>query len=378
MEVGVSFSVGHLAYAHDIRKTHTANVDTTLSNDNVVLIDRLQGRTIEEYTNEKMQPYIDAYNAKQKRSDRKINEPYCSYFNSISSKKRGQLAYEAVMQYGEHDNIGGQFYEGKNREALKKEFTEVYAEELEAFQKMHPHLEVLWATIHFDEPEGTPHMHIGYQPIGEGYKQGLEKQISIGKALSLDGYDRLENRSKAKDEGFQMQRMFRKVREHLKVNVFSLGYDLKEEEHGKKHQTKTEWELEKRKDALIAQNAVLSTENAKLDAEIEEKTNTAQSLQRTNKKLEQAMELIYTNYVEKFQTVVNKLDKKMFWLDDSKRRAVEEKTAEPIRQGMYAVDTIRRKAVNKQIPSNDDLAIISKSTEVVSSVLDELDDDREM
>ncbi len=374
MEVGASFTVGHLAYAHDVRKTHTANVDTTLSSDNVVLIDRLQGRTIEEYTNEKMQPYIDAYNAKQKRSDRKINESYCSYFNSISSKKRGQLAYEAVMQYGEHDNIGGQYYEGKNREALKKEFTEVYAEELEAFQKMHPHLEVLWATIHFDEPEGTPHMHIGYQPIGEGYKQGLEKQISIGKALSLDGYDRLENRSKAKDEGFQMQRMFRKVREHLKVNVFSLGYDLKEEEHGKKHKTKTEWELEKRKDALIAQNAVLSSENAKLDAEIEEKTNTAQSLQRTNKKLEQAMELIYTNYVEKFQTVVNKLDKKMFWLDDSKRRAIEEKVAEPIREGMYAVDTIRKKAVNKQIPSNDDLAIITKSTEVVSSVLDEIDD----
>lgn len=381
MEIGVSFSLGHTAYSHDVRKTHTANVDTSLSGDNVVLVDRLQGRTVEAYTNEWMQPYIDAYNAKQKRSDRKINEPYSSYFYKISPKKRGELAYEFVMQYGEHETLGEKFYEGMSKEEMKKEFTEVYKEELKHFQKTHPHLEVLWATIHFDEPEGTPHLHIAVQPIGEGYKQGLEKQISIGKALALDGYERIKDRSQAKDSGFQMQRMFRKVREHLKENVFERGYDLKEEAHGNAHKTKTEWELEKRKDALIAQNAVLSSKNAELDAKIEEKTNTAQNLdnaiaskESTNAKLKQAMDLIYTNYVEVFQSAVNRLDKKLFWLDEDKRKSIEEKTAKPIREGMNAIINLREKATQKIVPKSEDLLPIQKGTKIVSDVLDEIEE----
>ena len=55
-------------------------------------------------------------------------------------------------------------------------------------------MEVLLATYHADEPQGTPHMHILVQFTGEGYKQGLNKQISISKALELDGFERSNNR----------------------------------------------------------------------------------------------------------------------------------------------------------------------------------------
>lgn len=34
-------------------------------------------------------------------------------------------------------------------------------------------MRIILATVHMDEPKGTPHMHILVQPIGEGYKQGF-------------------------------------------------------------------------------------------------------------------------------------------------------------------------------------------------------------
>ena len=59
-EISASFSTGHVAYYHDIREGNPPKiVDPALSRYNCVLVDELHGRTIEQYTNERMQSYID-------------------------------------------------------------------------------------------------------------------------------------------------------------------------------------------------------------------------------------------------------------------------------------------------------------------------------
>ena len=61
---------------------------------------------------------------------------------------------------------------------------------LQKFQAKYPHMDILLATFHGDEPNGTPHLHLILQPTGENYKQGLEQQISLSKALECDGFER--------------------------------------------------------------------------------------------------------------------------------------------------------------------------------------------
>ena len=71
----------------------------------------------------------------------------------------------------------------------------MFQEFIEAYQSRYPHMKIVLATIHMDEPNGTPHMHILVQPIGEGYKQGLSHQISLTKALSCAGFERATKKS---------------------------------------------------------------------------------------------------------------------------------------------------------------------------------------
>ena len=54
----VSMSVGRVAIFHDIRKEISANVDHSLTKNNVIFIDKLSKHnySVESYTNSKFQP----------------------------------------------------------------------------------------------------------------------------------------------------------------------------------------------------------------------------------------------------------------------------------------------------------------------------------
>ena len=118
MKIAASMSVGWLAPKHylniDNIRVISKNVTPKLIKNDVILIDRLRWQdgkhlTIEEYTDQHFQPIIDQYNAKQRRKDRQIQTGYCEWHrgNGTLSQGKGELAYEAVLQYGTHEDIGG-------------------------------------------------------------------------------------------------------------------------------------------------------------------------------------------------------------------------------------------------------------------------------
>ena len=120
MKIAASMSVGRLAPKHSLNidgiRAISKNVTPSLIKDDVVIIDRLKRpdgshMTIEEYTDQTFQPYIDQYNAKQRRKDRQIQTGYCEWHrsNGTLSQGKGELAYEAVLQYGTHEDIGGEY-----------------------------------------------------------------------------------------------------------------------------------------------------------------------------------------------------------------------------------------------------------------------------
>ena len=287
MKIAASMSVGRLAPKHSLNidriRAISKNVTPNLIRDDVVIIDRLRGQngkhlTIEEYTDQHFQPYIDQYNLKQRRKDRQIQVGYCEWHrgNGTLSQGKGELAYEAVLQYGTHEDIGGEYYAAttsqERKAELREEFISVYREWVEAIQRDYPHLTILYAVIHFSEVEGTPHLHICFQPEAD-CTRGLTKQVSIGRALAQDGIERIDTRAEAEQAGgFQLARFYQKFHhEYQNKTLQRLGYEIKAEAHGLKHMEKDGYSVVMADAQQKAQKLVKTAEQRK--QRVEEETD---------------------------------------------------------------------------------------------------------
>ena len=218
MALTLSFSKGDVAIRHDLRINLEQNVDPSLTHRNEIMVDRLKtyGYDVERYTDERFKDYIDKYN-EGKYPCRQITGGYSAYLHEKNqslekseglARKGTPLALEFVVQVGNRDtNPAGRDTDESDIERNKhffKEFTK-------RFQKKFPHVEILLATFHADEPDGTPHLHMLVQFVGEGYKKGLSHQVSISKALECDGIERGGSRR----TGYSMSRWAKDVEDNL-------------------------------------------------------------------------------------------------------------------------------------------------------------------
>ena len=284
MKVAASMSVGRLAPKHSLGidgiRAISPNVTPSLIKDDVVIIDRLKRpdgshMTIEEYTDQTFQPYIDQYNAKQRRKDRQIQTGYCEWHrsNGTLSQGKGELAYEAVLQYGCHDDLGGEYYSPdttpERKAQLRVEFEGVYRQWVADLERDFPHMTIVFAVAHFSEVEGTPHLHVCLQPQAD-CARGLAKQVSIGRALAQDGIERLDSREEAQQAGgYQLARFYQRFHhEYQNPSLQRLGYEIKAEQHGLKH-------MEKDGYAVVMEQADKIVKESKERAEITEKARKA-------------------------------------------------------------------------------------------------------
>ena len=147
------------------------NIDVSKSHENITLVDR----DIKEAYREIFGEALDKYNAKQKRADRKI-EDYCDHIKK--SKNGEKLFYEDVVQWGSKDN----FQNPQTRERAK----EALVKYVEGFEERNPNLKLIGAYIHMDE--ASPHLHLDYVPVANGYSRGLETRNSLDKAMKQMGF----------------------------------------------------------------------------------------------------------------------------------------------------------------------------------------------
>lgn len=171
---------------------------------------------------------IDEYNLKQKRSDRKINGVE-GYMEQIRTSGNGEkLYYENVVQVG---NMFDNHVNSEQGQVAKK----VLDDYMKDFQERNPNLYVFNAVLHLDEQ--TPHLHIDYIPLADGYKNGLQVRNSLDRALKQQGLEgkanKYENRTIAwqKAEKDHIEEIMKKYgieraedkgldREHLTVNQY--------------------------------------------------------------------------------------------------------------------------------------------------------------
>jgi hypothetical protein len=173
--VGVSLTVrvkaGNPGFlSHDNRDFIAKNVDGERTAENIVYKQEDLKAVYEKLFGEATRKY-DA--TKTKTRD-KIGD----YYEKVKHSKQEKLFYEAIVQYGNKDDLG---FQNGNAETAKQMLNDY----MTAFQKRNPHLYVFNAVMHNDE--ATPHLHIDFVPVATHQKRGMEMRTSLKSALKQQG-----------------------------------------------------------------------------------------------------------------------------------------------------------------------------------------------
>lgn len=150
---------------------------------------------------------VEDYNAKQKRSDRKITD----YYQQICNDKKKHPVYEMIIAIGDRTDYESGNLDENIAKSILREF-------VDSWHKRNPHLVLIGAYYHADE-QGTPHAHLDYIPVANGYKRGLETQSALVKALEQQGF------SKDGKETAQIQ-WERRENAHLESLCLSKGIEV--------------------------------------------------------------------------------------------------------------------------------------------------------
>mgnify|MGYP000357489105 FL=1 len=176
----ISMCEGKGSLSHNNREFTAKNIDPLRTPDNIVFVQQDLGETYHQLFDEA----VERYNARQKRSDRKIGDYFEHLFNRPPSKSVIEGANKQKSFYEHLVYIGT-----KNDSAVGTPDAEITAECLreymEGFQARNPNLYVFNVVMHLDE--ATPHLHIDYIPLGH-YSRGLEVRNAKNKALDEMGF----------------------------------------------------------------------------------------------------------------------------------------------------------------------------------------------
>ena len=131
---------------------------------------------------------VREYNAGQKRNDRKIN----NYVKKIENSDNGEnVFYENIVQLGTKYDTPV-IDENGNLTDAAKEAIDLLDEYARTFQERNPNLYLFNCVLHLDE--ATPHLHIDYIPVADGYKKGMKTRNSLSKALQQMGFEKGKGR----------------------------------------------------------------------------------------------------------------------------------------------------------------------------------------
>ena len=171
LERTISGMMGKGSIKHNTRAFSAKNVDKERSKDNVEFCNR----NIKEVYHELFDEALERYNAKQKRSDIKID----NYYEKIRLGKQEKLFHEVIFQIGNKDDMNARSEDGQLAKQILTEF-------MENFQRRNPNLYVFSAHLHMDEE--TPHLHIDFVPFIQNSKRGLDTRVSLKGALGEMGF----------------------------------------------------------------------------------------------------------------------------------------------------------------------------------------------
>lgn len=171
MERTISMMVGKSSLNHNNRTFIAKNVDSERSKCNQIYVKE----SIKQVYHVLFDEALEAYNAKQTRSDRRID----NYYEKIRTSKQEKLFHELIVQIGNRDDTNCSMVESVYAQLALEEY-------MMRFQERNPNIRVFNAVMHLDEE--TPHLHIDYVPFSTGNKRGLSTKVSLKGALKAQGF----------------------------------------------------------------------------------------------------------------------------------------------------------------------------------------------
>lgn len=281
MERTISMMVGKGSLNHNNRTFTAKNVDGERSKRNKVYVKE----NIKKVYHALFDGALEAYNAKQTRADRRID----NYYEKIRTSKQEKLFHELIVQIGNRDDTNCGMVESVYAQLALEEY-------MNGFEERNPNLRVFNAVMHLDEE--TPHLHIDYVPFSTGNKRGLETKVSLKGALKAQGFvgaGRFDTEWKRWVESekqclaeimerYQMEWLQKGTHEkHLSV------YDY-EKKMRKAEVAELEQEISGQKDKIARQSLVLETNEAALQSQQQILEEKEEEVKKIRQETEQAKE----------------------------------------------------------------------------------------
>lgn len=263
MGYSISASQGRVAQYHDERAHVPENVDEKLSRDNKTIVK--QDCSYHDAVNRFFKGSVDAYNAKQTRNDRKIDDYYASLEDSNRKEKP---VYEYVFQIGNHETNGvtsGTVDEAKSREALDAA--------MEQLQGKYPNFHFLFIGSHGDEPNGTYHYHVAFTPVGTGYKNGMTERCSLTKALNAMGF------KTSNEDGLAIQQWQNDVKDMIEDEMKQRGLEREYMDNTDKHLSVSAFKRKKTMERMNDKSQELLEQTQELEGIIAEYEQASDDLQ---------------------------------------------------------------------------------------------------
>lgn len=182
----ISHARGKGSMNHNNRNHIYGNVDASKTENNIFYAKE----NIEDAYQKCFGEALANYNAKQKRADRKIKNYYTHLFGNAqkdtvaTSSNKEKSFYEIVVGIGDRNTCAVDSADGE----LAVKILDEYAK---GFSERNLNFYVFNSVMHLDEK--TPHMHIDYIPIADGYKNGLTVRNSQSIALQQMGFGKNKN-----------------------------------------------------------------------------------------------------------------------------------------------------------------------------------------
>ena len=167
----ISVMLGKGSVNHNSRKFKAENIDAERTSQNITYCNE----PIKQVYHNLFDEALEKYNAKQKRSDRRID----NYYEKIRTGKQEKLFNEVILQIGNKENMSAISEDGQLAAKVLDEY-------MRDFQQRSPNMRVFSAHLHMDE--ATPHLHIDFVPFATNSKRGLDTRVSLKQALAEQGF----------------------------------------------------------------------------------------------------------------------------------------------------------------------------------------------
>ena len=279
-EYTISNTSGHCSEEHSRRSYIPFSADKVLTDCNVIIYDCGNDR---QHLNDQARPYIQEYNNRQKRNNRKkdYEDDYVAALEDGRAcfgkgDKKEKPFHHDVIQIGNREDFGitdkdfdvsywrklkkaGELdaaskyvLKHRNTDTKVNEAIQILCEIAEEIRdnkdNMYSNILVHGLTVHCDEPNGTPHLDFRYSIFTDNEKTGVPWRVSDHKGLAKMGFTTESKLVDGQDEP-EMFTALQKFRESINTRIEEKmkehGWERKYLNEHRKHLSTAQYEAER-------------------------------------------------------------------------------------------------------------------------------------